>query len=491
MLQSLLEINSRPGMIDHPLIIQGGMGVGISDWRLAQEVCRCGQLGVVSGTALDIILVRRLQSGDPGGHMRRGLGQFPFPRMATRILDRYYVPGGKAAHQPYLSMPLHAREDPRELVELCVAANFVEVTLAREGHTRPVGINFLEKIQLPHLPSLYGAMLAGVSYVLMGAGIPARIPGAMDRLARHEPATYPLHVVGAEAGDETTVRFDPREFMEGDLPPLTRPAFLPIVSSHVLAATLLKKSNGSIEGFIVEGPTAGGHNAPPRGKLQLNAAGEPVYGERDLVDLEKMRALGVPFWLAGGYGAPGRLRDARSLGAHGIQVGTAFAFCEESGMRADYREALRGRAANGTARVFTDPLASPTSFPLKVAHLEATLSEQAVYAARTRVCDLGYLREMYRTPDGQVGFRCAAEPVSVYLSKGGHPDDTRGRKCICNALVATMGYPQVRGGKPEPAIITTGNALEGITQFMPPGGTAYSAADVVARLLAGEASARS
>ena len=43
-----------------------------------------------------------------------------------------------------------------------MAANFVEVFLAREGHVHPVGINFLEKIQMPHLPSLYGAMLAGV-----------------------------------------------------------------------------------------------------------------------------------------------------------------------------------------------------------------------------------------------------------------------------------------------------------------------------------------
>jgi len=159
-------------------------------------------------------------------------------------------------------------------------------------------------------------------------------------------------------------------------------------------------------------------------------------------------------------------------------------------MRTDYKEALRARAAAGAAHVFTDPLASPTSFPLKVASLEGTLSDQAVYDDRPRVCDLGYLREAYRTADGHVAFRCAAEPVSVYASKGGNPDDVRGRKCICNALVATMGLPQVRGGEPEPAIITTGNALEGLTRFMPPGGAAYTAADVVARLLSAAPSAR-
>ena len=41
------------------------------------------------------------------------------------------------------------------------------------------------------------------------------------------------------------------------------------------------------------------------------------------------------------------------------------------------------------ARVFTDPLASPTGFPFKVLGLEGTLSEPAVYARRERLCDLG------------------------------------------------------------------------------------------------------
>lgn len=476
-------------MHGHPIIIQGGMGVGISDWRLAQAVSRYGQLGVVSGTALDVILARRLQQGDPGGHMQRALARFPFRNIAARILERYFIPGGKPDTQPYRPMPLHAKDEPRELVELTVAANFVEVTLAREGHDHPVGINFLEKIQVPHLPSLYGAMLAGVGYVLMGAGIPNRIPGAIDRLSRHEPATYPLHVIGAQEGDDTLLRFDPRDLMEGDLPPLARPAFLPIVSSHVLAATLLKKSNGTVDGFIVEGPTAGGHNAPPRGKLQLSETGEPIYGDRDAVDLEKMRTLGVPFWLAGGYATPERLREARAAGAQGVQVGTAFAFCDESGMHEDYKNALRAKARQGGAHVFTDRLASPTSFPLKVALLEGTLSDSEVYESRARVCDLGYLREAYRMPDGSVGFRCAAEPVSVFVSKGGSREETEGRKCICNALVATMGLPQVRGRAVEPAIVTSGNALADITRFMPADSNAYTAAAVMDHLLGADVTA--
>src|ERR1039458_1679832 len=72
-------------MMQFPKIIQGGMGVGVSNWRLANAVSRLGQLGVVSGTALDSLFVRRLADGDEGGYMRRGLEAFPFPDMAKRI----------------------------------------------------------------------------------------------------------------------------------------------------------------------------------------------------------------------------------------------------------------------------------------------------------------------------------------------------------------------------------------------------------------------
>ena len=232
--------------------------------------------------------------------------------------------------------------------------------------------------------------------------------------------------------------------MERELPPLLRPKFLAIVASNTLAVTLLKKANGRVDGFVVEGPTAGGHNAPPRGKLQVNEAGEPIYGERDKVDLEKMRELGLPFWLAGGYGTAEKLREALAAGATGVQVGTAFAFCAESGLRDDYKQALVKKAISGEARVFTDPLASPTGFPFKAAQLEGTVSEREVYLARPRICDLGYLREAYRTAEGTIDYRCAGEPVTVYLSKGGKVENTVGRKCLCNALMANIGHPQVR-----------------------------------------------
>jgi nitronate monooxygenase len=471
-------------MRPNPTIIQGGMGAGVSSWRLARAVSRLGQLGVVSGTALDQILARRLQDGDPGGHMRRALEAFPFARMAERIREAYFIPGGKKPEEPYRSVPMPVRESPRALQELLVVANFVEVFLARDGHSNPVGINYLEKIQTPHLPSLYGALLAGVGFVLIGAGIPVKIPDALDRLVLHEPATYPLHVIGAQEGDETALSFVPRDFMEHDLAPLPRPKFLAIVSSNVLAASLVKKIGGRFDGFVIEGPTAGGHNAPPRGKLELEASGEVRYGERDLVDIAKIRQLGLPFWLAGSYGSPEKVREALDAGATGVQVGTAFAFCQESGIRPDYRREVLEAVAAGQARVITDALASPTRFPFKVVQLEGTMSEPELYASRPRICDLGFLRDAYRTEDGTIDYRCAAEPVNVYIAKGGAQADTVGRKCICNALLATVGQPQHRKGKiEEKGIVTSGFDLPEITRFMRPGRLEYHAADVLAVLL--------
>lgn len=466
-----------------PTIIQGGMGVGVSSWRLAGAVSGLGQLGVVSGVALDQIFARRLQDGDPGGHMRRGVERFPFQHLVERIWKTYYIPGGRASNQPYKTLPMPVKQSPAKIQVLCMLANFVEVFLAREGHDNPVGINYLEKIQFPHLSSIYGAMLAGVGYILMGAGIPLKIPDVIDRFINHESATYPLAVTGAEEVDDTTLRFAPHEFMERDLPPLKRPKFIAIIASNTLATTMVRKTGGRVDGFVIEGPTAGGHNAPPRGKMQIDESGEIVYGERDSVDLEKIRALGLPFWLAGGYASPEKLREALAAGAKGVQIGTAFAFCAESALRDDYKRALVGEALAHKAHVRTDPLASPTGFPFKVARLEGTLSQEDVYEDRARICDLGYLREAYKTPSGRIAYRCPSEPANIYVAKGGNIENTVGRKCICNALLAAVGLPQTReDGQIEPSIVTSGDDLAEIERFLSPGRLTYTAADVISKM---------
>lgn len=468
-----------------PLLIQGGMGVAVSGWKLARAVSLTGQLGVVSGTAIDAVLVRRLQLGDPGGDMRRALAEFPFPAMAQRVLDRYFIAGGKAEGAPFAATVILPADPTQEQLELVVIANFVEVFLAGEGHTHPIGVNYLEKIQTPILPSLFGAMLAGVDYVLMGAGIPRAVPGVLDRLAAGEAAEYPLHVVGATPDDHFVTRFDPSAFCDGQVPWLERPKFLAIVASATLASVLAKKSSGRVDGFIVEGPTAGGHNAPPRGQTELNGRGEPIYSDRDAVDLRAIGALGLPFWLAGSYGTPDQVASALARGATGVQVGTAFAFCDESGIEAELKRRVIGMCLRGEADVFTDPLASPTGFPFKVLQMVGSMSEQSIYEGRKRVCDLGFLRQAYRRDDGTIGWRCPGEKVTAYTHKGGKLEETVGRKCICNGLLGNVGFAQVRkGGVKEPAIVTCGNEVASIVQFMRnPEAPGYSATDVVEYLL--------
>ncbi len=470
-----------------PMIIQGGMGAGVSNWRLANAVARTGQLGVVSGTAIDVILARRLQLGDPGGHMRRALAAFPVPALAEAVLARYFRLNGKGERAPFLAKPIHTAHPRAALQALTVVANFVEVFLAKEGHNGRVGINLLEKIQLPTLASLYGALLAGVDYVLVGAGIPLEIPGVLDRLAQHETVSIRLQVEGAAPDDDFRLSFDPKRLLGVDLPPLARPKFLAIIASVTLALTLKKRASGRVDGFIIEGPTAGGHNAPPRGQLQLDDTGAPIYGPRDEVDLEKIRAIGLPFWLAGGYGQPEQLQAALATGASGVQVGTAFAFCRESGFDAAIKADVLQRTLRGEVAVFTDPVASPTGYPFKVLGLPGTLSEQEEIDGRSRICDLGYLRHLYKREDGTLGYRCPSEPVEDYLEKGGDRAETVGRKCLCNGLMANIGLAQRRpGGYVEQPLVTAGDDLQVLAQLAARYGEEYGARDVVDYLLAGQ-----
>jgi nitronate monooxygenase len=465
-----------------PMIIQGGMGVGVSSWGLARAVAAAGQVGVVSGVGVDTTLVRHLQLGDRSAEYRRAMAAFPFQDMVGRILERFFIDGGKPADVPFKLKPIPSIKPGRFLQELMVVANFVEVFLAKSGHNGHVGINYLEKIQTPTLPSLYGAMLAGVGWIFMGAGIPRSIPEILDRLAVNKVVELKIDVQGASRGENFSTRFDPVAFAGQALEPLPRPRFVPIVSAAPIATMMARRANGAIDGFVVEDWTAGGHNAPPRGKTSYSSDGEPIYTERDRPDLEAMRAIGLPFWLAGSQADRKCVDAARAAGATGVQIGTAFAFCEESGLDPGLKRRVLEQSRKRRVTAITDPRASPTGFPFKVIPMTGTLPLSKLQ--RNRVCELGYLRHAYRREDGSVGWRCPAEPIRDYVAKGGSEQETVGRLCVCNALLANIGLGQIRpDGSQELPLLTSGIDVETVARFLPAEASSYNAIDVIDQVL--------
>ena len=461
-----------------PWLIQGGMGIAISDWRLARAVSRAGQLGVVSGTGIETVFARRLQDHGVDDALRVVLDTFPDQAIVERVLTRYAATRRTDTSTPYKTVPMLTHRNVHATQDVFVLAAFVEVALAKAGHDGIVGMNLLTKVQIPTVPTLYGAMLAGVDYILMGAGIPLHIPGVLDQLARLEEVTMPLDVVG-EAQKERIplLRFDPSRLAPSTA--LTRPNFLGIVSSHVLAGALAKRSSGVVNGVVVESPIAGGHNAPPRGALVLDDEGSPVYGERDRVNYAALVELGLPFWLAGGVTTPDALRRALDVGASGVQVGTLFAYCAESGMEPTLRREVMDQVLAGGVHVTTSVRASSTGYPFKVADVEHTLSDQENYDDRERVCDLGYLREAFMKSDGGIGYRCPSEPVEQFIAKGGDAHEVTGRVCLCNALMSSAGFAQIRrGAHREAPIVTSGDSINEISPLLQ-GRDDYHALDVI------------
>ncbi|WP_372492138.1 nitronate monooxygenase [Kineosporia corallincola] len=462
------------------------MGAAVSNWVLAKQVSQAGQLGVVSGVALDTVVARRLQDGDPGGHIRRAFAAFPVQEVAERALEKFFRPGGRERDQAYVPVPNLTISPVARSRELQILSAFAEVWLAKEGHDGVVGINMLEKIQLAIVPGLYGAMLAGVDYVLVGAGIPSKIPRLLDQLARHEQSDMEIHVDGATQTYATSLDPDlvvPR----GTLPPLKRPKMLAIISSHPLAAYLTKETITTPDGFVVEGHVAGGHNTPPRGRMTITDEGEPVYGTRDEADLAKIAKYGLPFWVAGAYATPEHVAEARAMGAVGVQVGTIFALSSDSGTTPENRQKLLDALAEDRLQVKTDALASPTGFPFKVVPMDGTIGGDETYAARGRICDLAYLRTPFERSPGKLGYRCPSEPEDDYVRKGGELENTVGRKCLCNGLMATVGMPQVRAGIEEDALLTLGSDLTAAKELLRRHPNGWNARQALDYLLGGPA----
>ena len=509
--------------LDEIKLIQGGMGVYVSNWRLAQAVSKEKPgitAGTVSGTGLDVVYTRLLQLGDPGGHIRRALQAFDQKftcQIGQRIIDRYFIENGKKPDERFKYPPKQVVHNlsgnkliPKpassqaavelimedEVIELLIATCFAEVWLAKENHPGRIFINFMHKIELPLIYCMYGAMLAGVDGMIVGAGNPDGLPKICSLLTTHQPVTHPLVVLYRESGEDFQLVFDPKTFADGVFTkaPLNRPAFLAIVSSEHLASSLAQSLSEKPDGLVIEHHTAGGHNASPQGPLILDDRGQPIYGEADEPDFVSIRQTGLPFWLAGGYSTSEKIQYALSLGANGVQVGSIFALSQESGLKASYKTAILNKLKAGVddSELVQTTLFSPTGYPFKVANLEGTLSEDNVYQNRQRVCDLGLLQQRALGKTKEDGSRlmtqrCVAEPIDHFTNKRGLERNTTDRRCLCNGLLAAVGLGQIIDQQgtavEEPAIVTLGNNLGSIRRLSRNGQTIYWVKDVISDLL--------
>lgn len=503
-------------------LIQGGMGVYVSNWRLAQAVAkeRPGiTAGTVSGTGLDLVYSRLLQLGDPGGYVRKALEAFDEKfdiSIGQKIINRFFIEDGKEPTARYKYPPKQLLRTPsgkdqlpapeashvpvvlsldEEVIELLVATGFAETWLAKQGHNGHIFMNFLYKVELPLIYTIYGAMLAGVNGIIVGAGNPDGLPAICSQLASHQAVTKSLTVLYRQSGEEFILTFDPNSIADGKLTqvPLKRPAFLAIVSSENLVTALANSQTESPDGFIIEHHTAGGHNAGPQGPMVLDDKAQPIYNQTDEPDLAVIRQVGFPFWLAGGYGSREKVESAIQLGAVGIQAGSIFALAEESGMQAAYKTAIRNELKKDVEEsdMVLTTLFSPTGYPFKVVNLEGTLAQESVYESRRRVCDLGLLQQRGLSKPNEDGSRrlfqrCMAEPVENFIKKRGLPRNAENKRCLCNGLLATVGLGQIQthnGSSEEPAIVTLGNNLEGVRRLSRHGQAAYWVKDVVTDLL--------
>jgi len=507
-------------------LIQGGMGAYVSNWRLARAVAmeRPGvTAGTVSGIGLDVGYARLLELGDPGANIRHALEAFDEcfeTKIGKEFISRYFISGGKAPDAKFSHFPLQTvlaadgsdtlspSTQPGiptmltvapEVIERVILTAFAEVWLAKAGHTGRIFINFLKKIELPLVFAMYGAMLAGVDGIVVGAGSPEGLPAICVKLAQHEAVSMDISMLYRESGESFQLLFDPKSVAGGLLAkrPILKPAFLAIASLDPLVQALAQSPTGAPDGFIIEHHTAGGHNAGPQGPMVRDEFGQPKYGLADEPNLVAIRAVGLPFWLAGGYGSKEKLQQALDAGAAGVQVGTNFALAGESGMKPEYRNAIMEELKKGTdeAALVRTTLFSPTGYPFKVVQLKGTLAEESVYKERRKVCDIALLQQRGLMKPDELGNRrifqrCPAGPLDAFVRDRGLPQNTEEKRCLCNGLLSTVGLAQAltRDGVTtyEPAIVTLGNHLEGVRRLSSNGQWIYWAKDAVEDIL-GEA----
>jgi len=434
-----LALGVVPSILNEfPPFFQGGMGAGVSRWWLARMVAILGGVGTLSSAALRSLIIEAVRNGDE--KVIAMAKTFPFPQHIAELLA--FAPGGKM-HKSIGPMDQAGPKGERAR-RLSTIASFTEVSLAKEGHRGKMAENVMWKIPQTVLPTIYGAMLAGIDLLACGAGVPMELAEIVLKIRRGESLYYAA-LYGTGTSAELQVIDGTAEFLER----FERPKLAVILSNFAFCGKIKEnwwKNHRMVPDFIViEGYEAGGHNAPPRNKREHTE-------EEDGVEtyFNKVLALGIPVIVAGAFKYGGNRKDLRywrRKGAYGIQVGSRFALCEESPFLPKVKKRIIANNRRGRTKIVTSKR-SPTGYPWKEVQLNGTLSSMSVYNKRKRRCLYGYLRKghkvMVNGKEIEV-LTCPAMPVETYIRL--HPEKTRaeclaecaGVICLCEALPSNVG----------------------------------------------------
>ena len=403
-----------------PAIIQGGMGVAVSGWRLAREV------------SLRRAPRRRVGHRDgcrarpPPAGRRRGRplppGAGPLPE-SRRWPARAWTPtscqGGQSADRPYRRCPSCTPDRPRAPAELAVVAQ-LRRGLARQGRPRRP-----RRHQLPRedpdrrrLPPLLRRDARRRRLRAHGRRHPARGARRARRARGRRGGDASRSTSPAGDGRRGIVESTRATCLAHDLPPLRRPSSSPSSRSTAGAIPGTRDPRDPPDGFVVEGPPAGGHNAPPRGQPAAQRARRAGLRRRATWSTStKMRAR--PAVLDGRrvrHPRAGRRRPSRPA-RPACRSAPRSPSAQESGLtRCRPRPRARPPAGRRPHRAHR-PAGLPDRLPVQGGRSSrARCQPGRGLRGAPRLCDLGYLRQPYERAERHGwAIRCAGEPVHTYL----------------------------------------------------------------------------
>jgi len=156
------------------------------------------------------------------------------------------------------------------------------------------------------------------------------------------------------------------------------------------------------------------------------------------------RRWGFPFWLAGGYGNPEKLRENPRTGCSGHTGGTALRLAASRECGPIWKTGLNSPSDSGNRRGIYRSCGFATGFRSRFAHSKAPLRLFNIYRQRKRVWAIWAICARLYPSGGKIAYRCSAEPVEELPAKGGKIEDTVGPASALQLSDGHIGHQQTR-----------------------------------------------